>query len=580
MNKNHQLPIFPYLSKASFLMELVFNGIFILLHSLFILERIPKNWSQDHISDILQWMAGVVPIVLLVTVVINYINLQNISNFFRKHTFSIFILISLMIVYGDVEFTFLLSSAHLLFSILNLYEEDQDQTRSFTKNLLKRIKLRPAQLVLISFALVIIFGTFLLMLPISVLEGKTISFVDALFMATSATCVTGLTTLSLNNDLSFFGQLVILGLIQIGGLSIMTLYSSTTILLGRSMGIKDRIVMQDLLNVSGLEELFSMIVDIIKYTFFIELWGGVLLTIAFTFEGLEFGTAIYYGFFHSISAFCNAGFSLFDNSLESYGTNPLIHGTIALLVILGGMGFIVLREIKEVIIKRKSLVRVALHTKVVLITSGVLILGGMGFFFFGEFLNALDNYSLWEKIQIAFFQSVTLRTAGFHTIPLTSLNTYSIYAMSLFMFIGGGPGSTAGGIKVTTFAILIQSIISMLKGRKSVGMIDRRIPPPMVVRATALTFISLIITSLFILIMMKLEPEQPFLTVFFEVVSASGTVGLSLGITPYLTMASKMAIALMMLIGRIGPLTLILAIGERVEGSGKFDYPEGRIMIG
>ena len=551
-----------------------------MLHSLFILKSIPINWSQDEISDIVQWMASVVPMVILGTVVINYINLQNTSNFFRKHTFSIFILISLIIVYGDMEFTFLLSSAHLLFSILNLYEEDQDQTRSFTKNLLRRIKLRPAQLVLISFALVIFLGTFLLLLPISVLEGKTISFVDALFMATSATCVTGLTTLSLNNDLSFFGQLVILGLIQIGGLSIMTLYSSTTILLGRSMGIKDRIVMQDLLNVSGLEELFGMIVDIIKYTFFIELWGGVLLTIAFTFEGLEFGTAIYYGFFHSISAFCNAGFSLFDNSLESYGTNPLIHGTIALLVVLGGMGFIVLREIKEVIIKRKSLVRVALHTKVVLITSGVLILGGMVFFFFGEFLNALDNYSLWEKIQISFFQSVTLRTAGFHTIPLSSLNTYSIYAMSLFMFIGGGPGSTAGGIKVTTFAILIQSIISMLKGRKSVGMIDRRIPPPMVVRATALTFISLIITSLFILIMMKLEPEQPFLTVFFEVVSASGTVGLSLGITPYLTMAGKMAIALMMLIGRIGPLTLILAIGERMERTGKFDYPEGRIMIG
>ena len=418
------------------------------------------------------------------------------------------------------------------------------------------------------------------MLPVSSVEGKSISAIDAFFMATSATCVTGLSTISLADHFSFFGQLVILGLIQIGGLSIMTLYSSTVILLGRSMGMKDRIIMQDLLAVSSLEGLFAMIVDIIKYTFFIELWGGIILAIAFTFEGFEFGTAIYYGFFHSISAFCNAGFSLFNNSLESYATNPLINGTVSLLVILGGLGFIVLRELKEMAIRRKSLLRIALHTKIVLVTSTGLIVSGTLFFFFGEFLNALDNYELWEKMQISFFQSVTLRTAGFHTVSLDNLHAYTIYAMSLFMFIGGSPGSTAGGIKVTTFAILIQSIISTLKGRKSVVMVDRRIPSHMVVKATALTFISIMITSLFILVMMKLEPEQSFLTIFFEVVSASGTVGLSLGITPYLTVAGKIAIAAMMLIGRIGPLTLVLAIGERMEKTGKFDYPEGRIMIG
>ncbi|MCY4524400.1 MAG: TrkH family potassium uptake protein [Halobacteriovoraceae bacterium] len=571
----------PIFKKIPFLLELFFSGIFLLLYSLESIDKIPRSWNGDIIDNILQAGVFIIPWIILLRIIVDYIQEGGAEKFLRKHAFSFIVFVSLLIVWGDIEFSFVLASVHLFSSVLALYEQDQTVKSSFLKDsLIKKIKLRPARLVLLSFSLVIFLGTFLLMLPVSTVEGKAISFIDAFFMATSATCVTGLSTLSLADHFSFFGQLVILGLIQIGGLSIMTLYSSTIILLGQSMGMKDRIIMQDLLAVSSLEELFVMIMDIVKYTFFIELWGGVILTMAFSFEGFEFGSAIYYGFFHSISAFCNAGFSLFNNSLESYATNPLIHGTISCLVILGGLGFIVLRDIKEIIIKRKSLVRMALHSKIVLVTSAALIGMGMLFLFFGEFLNSLDNYSLWEKIQVAFFQSVTLRTAGFHTIGLDNLHTYTIYAMSLFMFIGGSPGSTAGGIKVTTFAILIQSIISTLKGRKSVGMVDRRIPPHMVVKATALTFISIMITSFFILVMMRIESEQSFLTVFFEVVSASGTVGLSLGITPYLSVPGKIAIALMMLIGRIGPLTLVLAIGERMERTGKFDYPEGRIMIG
>ena len=360
----------------------------------------------------------------------------------------------------------------------------------------------------------------------------------------------------------------------------MTLYSSMAILLGRSMRMKDRIIMQDLLDVSSLEELFAMIVDIVKYTFLIELWGGLVLTIAFTFEGFEFSRAIYYGFFHSISAFCNAGFALFDTSLESYGTKPLIHLTIAILITLGGLGFIVLKELKEVIVNKKHLVRMSVHSKIVIITSFLLTAGGTIFIFFGEFLGALDGYTIWEQVQISLFQSVTLRTAGFNTIPLTNLNTYTIYAMTLFMFVGGSPGSTGGGIKTTTLAILIQSIKSTLKGKKTVEAFDRRISSPIVVRAIALTFISILITSFFILVLMRLEPEQSFLPLFFEVISASGTVGLTLGITSYLSVAGKMAISLLMLIGRIGPLTLILAVGQRHRSSGKFDYPDGRIMIG
>ncbi len=571
------------LQKIPFLIELFFNGTFILLYSLRSMGKIPNNWNQEFINKGLEYAAWCVPVVLLINVISNYLSTKSVEDFFRKYVFSIVVFVPLLISWGDIEFSFLLSSAHLLSSILALYDDDKDAKRySFQRkpDFFQGLKLRPAQLVLVSFSGVILFGTFLLMLPISSVDGKVVSFIDGLFMATSATCVTGLSTLSLENNFSLFGQLVILALIQIGGLSIMTLYSSMAILLGRSMRMKDRIVMQDLLDVSSLEELFAMIVNIVKYTFFIELWGGIVLTIAFTFEGFEFSRAIYYGFFHSISAFCNAGFALFDSSLESYATNPLVHGTISVLVTLGGLGFIVLKELKEVVSRRKSLVRLTVHSKIVLVTSLVLVISGALFIFFGEFLDSLDSYTLWEKVQMSVFQSVTIRTAGFNTIPLSNLNTYTIYLMTLFMFIGGSPGSTAGGVKTTTLAILVQSIRATLTGDKNVKVFDRQLPGPIIVRATALTFISILITSFFILVLMKLEPEQSFLPIFFEVVSASGTVGLTLGITSSLSVLGKFAISLLMLIGRIGPLTLILAIGQRQRSTGKFDYPDGRIMIG
>jgi trk system potassium uptake protein TrkH len=572
------------LQKLSFLLELFFNGFFILLYSLNANNKLPPSWDPRYIANTLDIVVWMVPVVIGITVISNIVESKNIEDYLRKYSFSMLIFIPTLITWGDMEFTFLLATAHLLSTVLSLYDDEpakkQLDTSSMMSRIFSKIRLSSAQLVLLTFSGVILLGTFFLMLPISSATNESISFIDALFTATSATCVTGLSTISLNTGFSMIGQLVVLVLIQIGGLSIMTLYSSMAILLGRSMRMKDRIIMQDLLDVSSLEELFAMIINIVKYTFFIELWGAIVLTIAFTFEGFEFGNAIYYGFFHSISAFCNAGFALFDNSLENYATNPLIHGTISILITLGGVGFIALKELKEVVTKRKSLVRLGMHTKIVLITSIVLTVGGAVFIFFGEFLGALDGYTLWEKIQIATFQSVTLRTAGFNTIPLTNLNSYTIYVMTMFMFIGGSPGSTAGGVKTTTLAILAQSIMATLKGDKKVTMLDRTIPAPVVVKATALMFISIIITGFFIAVLMKLEPTQPFLPLFFEAISASGTVGLTLGITPYLTLMGKLAISALMLVGRIGPLTLILAIGERQKSSGKFDYPDGRIMIG
>ncbi|RZF22666.1 hypothetical protein DAY19_02525 [Halobacteriovorax vibrionivorans] len=572
------------LQKLSFLFELFFNGSFILLYTLYSNKKIPATWNQKFITNTLDLMVWVVPIAIALTVLKNIIESKNGEDFFRRYVFSLLVFIPCLITWGDVEFTYLLASAHLLSTILSLYDDGGEQAPRVYANrfeaIKNKIKLTSAQWVLFTFGGVILVGTFLLMLPMAAADGNSISFVDALFTATSATCVTGLATLSTKTSFSMFGQFIILGLIQIGGLSIMTLYSSMAIVLGRSLKMKDRIIMQDLLDVSSLEELVAMIISIVKYTFIIELWGAIILTIGFTFEGFEFGDALYNGFFHSISAFCNAGFALFDNSLENYATNPLIHGTISILITLGGIGFIALKELKQVVTREKTIVRLGMHTKVVLITSFALTVGGAIFIFFGEFLGALDGYNLWEKIQIATFQSVTLRTAGFNTIPLTNLHSYTIYMMAMFMFIGGSPGSTAGGVKTTTLAILVQSIISTLKGDKNVMMFDRKIAGPVVVRATALMFISIVVSTAFIFIMMKIEPNQNFLPLFFEVLSAGGTVGLTLGVTPFLTMAGKLAISFLMLIGRIGPLTLILAIGERQKYSGKLDYPDGRIMIG
>ncbi|MBF0367313.1 MAG: potassium transporter Trk, partial [Oligoflexia bacterium] len=294
----------------------------------------------------------------------------------------------------------------------------------------------------------------------------------------------------------------------------------------------------------------------------------------------EFGRSLYLGFFHSIMAFCNAGFGLFDNSLEDFATVPLVHGTIAILIILGGVGFVVLKDLRDNLVLGFNPTRFRMHTKVVLSTTGILLLAGTLLVFFGEFLSALDNYTLWEKLQISFFQSVTLRTAGFDSIAIGSLQQHTIYVMGIFMFIGGSSGSTAGGIKVTTFAILYQSMKSILYNRPRVEAFDRTIPAYVVVKSTALVFISMAVVAVAIFVMIKIEPSKAVLSLYFEVLSAFGTVGLSTGITSDLSYAGKLVIAFIMYIGRIGPLTLILAVGQHAESNQLVEYPEGRVLIG
>ncbi|MBF0361819.1 MAG: Trk family potassium uptake protein [Oligoflexia bacterium] len=568
------------LSKIPFILEFFLNGSFVLIFTLNRYTRLAQNWSPANVEFYLNLGTKIVPFVLLAVILIHLYRLKSFNVFLRRHIFSIIIFVATLITFGDIEFCFWLSAIHLVSSILSIYEDDIDKIKFEGTTILKLFTLQPAQIIILTFVVLIAIGTILLMLPISSATIKPLGWVDALFMSVSASCVTGLATISVGNQLSLFGQLVLLMLSQIGGLGIMILYASMAILMGRSIQVKERIVLQDILDATNINEIISIITDIVRYTFFIELWGAIILTIGFIIEGLDFGAALYSGIFHSIMAFCNSGLSLYDNNLENYATKPIINITVAILIILGGIGFVVMKEVRDAVARRRKFNHMTVHSRVVIVTSLLLIAAGTMIIFFGEFLNALDNYTLWEKFQIAFFQSVTTRTAGFNTIALNNLHNHTIYLMGILMFIGGSPGSTAGGIKTSTFATLIFSIKSMLRGGERVEIFNRTIPQYVVVKSTAITILSAMLVGFFIFMILKTDGKQSFLSIYFEVLSAFGTVGLSLGITPYLSVAGKLTITLLMFVGRVGPLTLALAIGNQTKFSGKVEYPEGRIMIG
>ena len=570
--------------KIPFVLELILNGLFLVFYSAHESNRIPVFLAGSWVQVVLEVFTYAAPIFVFISIANFYLRSANTDDFVRKHIFSLIIFVPLVITYGDTEFCFWLSAVHLFSTVLSLYEVKNSQSANVRSDanltIIDRLKLAPAQIVILSFSGIILGGTLLLALPISAMEGKTISLIDAFFTATSATCVTGLSTLSLADNFSFIGQIITLLLIQIGGLGFMTLSSSMTILLGKSLAVKNQVMMQDLLDISSFEDLVAMIVDIIKYTLVIELFGAILLTIGFTFEGYEFGESLYYGFFHSISAFCNAGFALFNNSLVNFSDNPLIHGTISTLIILGGLGFIVLKELESIIFRKRKIVNLSVHSKIVFSTSASLIVIVAVYIFFSEYIHGLNGMGIFEQIQVSVFQSITTRTAGFNTIGLSELHPHTLYLFCLVMFIGASPGSTGGGIKTTTFAILFQSVKATLRGKDRVEFFDRTVPNIVVVRATAIIVISLMIVSFFILLMMRIETEHGFLSIFFEVVSAFSTVGLSLGVTPYLTAAGKLSLIALMFIGRVGPLTLALAIGQKRQTEGKIEYPDGRVLIG
>ncbi len=570
------------MGRIPLMLEIFINGFFVLVYSLRKSNQASELLQRLPLDLILRHSLWVVPLILFVSLVANFMKSEGLEDFFRRYIFSVIIFIPIIITWGDIEFVYWLSAVHLFSTIISFYEKEETKPVNYvgTSSFLFQLKLAPAQVVLISFGGWILLGSLILMLPVSAVPGKMISFVDAFFMSTSSTCVTGLATLSLPDDFSMFGQMVLLLLLQVGGLGIMTLSSSMAIIMGKNLQMREQVIMQDVLDTSGSQELLNLIVDIIRYTFIVEFIGAMILTVGFYQEGFEIGQALYFGFFHSISAFCNAGLALFNNNLEDFKFQPLIHLTVAGLIILGGLGFSVMKDLTSTFRARRPFKSLSVHTKIVLSVNGFLLAFGTIYLFFGEFLHAFQDLSMWERLQVSFFQSVTPRTAGFNTINLNSLHPHSIYMIVLMMFIGASPGSTGGGVKTTTFAILLQSVTATLKGKSQVEFFERKIPPATVVKAIAIFIISLIITSSGILVMMRIEPDKSFLSIFFEVVSAFGTVGLSLGITPFLSVLGKLTIIIMMFIGRVGPLTLVLAIGSRAVMPRKVEYPEGKVLIG
>jgi trk system potassium uptake protein TrkH len=568
--------------RMSVLLEIFINGFFVLIYTLKKTGRIHLVMDKLPVDQIFEHSIWVVPLVLFISLASNFLRSEGFEDFIRKYVFSLIIFVPVVITFGDQEFVYWLSAVHLFSTIISLYEKSTPvvpvQTAT-TSSFLFRLKLQPAQVVLLSFAGWILLGALVLMLPVSYQVGKSIGFVDALFMSTSATCVTGLATISLVDDLTIFGQMTLLVLLQVGGLGIMTLSSSLAVMMGRNLQMREQVIMQDVLDTSSSEELLNLVVNVIQYTFTIEFIGALLLSIGFYSEGFEIGQSMYYGFYHSISAFCNAGFALWNNNLEDFKFAPLIHMTIAFLIIFGGIGFTVLKDVQQTIKNKRSFKNLSVHTKIVLTTNTMLLALGTIYFFFGEFLHVFQDYSVWEKFQVAFFQSTTARTAGFNTINISAMQSHCIYVMILLMFIGASPGSTGGGVKTTTFAVLLQSVTATLKGKQDVEFFERTVPAQTVVKSIAIFIICLIVVSIGVLVLVRVEPDKSFLSLLFEVVSGFGTVGLSMGVTPFLTVAGKLCITVMMYLGRVGPLTLVLAVGSRVVLPSNVEYPEGKVLI-
>ncbi len=446
------------------------------------------------------------------------------------------------------------------------------RTRKFA-NLLRGIRLNAARVVVLSFASVILVGTILLTFPTATSDGVGTGFVNALFTATSATCVTGLIVQDTPVYFTSFGQMVILVLIQLGGLGIMAYSAFLAILLGR-FTLGQRAMVQEMLEEE--RNVLRMVFYIFKMTFLVELLGALFLFSRWFFYFDAPVKALYYSVFHSVSAFCNAGFSLFSDSLSGFVSDPVVNGVIMGLIVLGGFGFIVVYEIVRKMKDRRSLL--STHTRLVLTMSALLTAVGFLAIFFFEFDGALLDHPLGAKVWASLFQAITPRTAGFNTILISALSPVTLCLIVILMFLGASPGSTGGGIKTTTSAILLLSLRSILRGKQNIEVFGRTIPSSIVYRAVGLLVGALLLLSSMFLLLLVFE-QKPFLSLLFEAVSAFGTVGLSTGITPDLTTVGKFIIIILMFGGRIGPLTLAIAMTRRMR-TGTVAYPEARVIVG
>ena len=439
--------------------------------------------------------------------------------------------------------------------------------------LLRRVRLNTPRIVALSFLLTILLGTILLTFPSATEDGRGTGLIDALFTATSATCVTGLIVQDTPVYFSGFGEVVILFLIQLGGLGIMTYSAFIALLIGR-FSFAQRQAVQEMFEEE--RNVMSMIFYIFKMTLAFECIGILLLFARWVFAFESPWQALWFSCFHSVSAFCNAGFSLFSDSLMSFASDPLINFTVVGLILIGGIGFYVVHDIILWVRKRSG--KLSLHSRLAVIVSAVLILAGFLVVFFFEFDGVLLEDNVSTKITTSLFQSVTTRTAGFNTIDIAALSNVTLTFFIVLMFIGASPGSTGGGIKTTTFAILLLSVKTLFQRKEHVEVFGRTIPYHGLMKAFTLMISAIVLVFLVFSLLLSFE-NKPYIDLLFETVSAFGTVGLSTGITPELTNTGKLLITLLMYLGRIGPLTFGLALAGSIR-KGKIIYPEARVIIG
>ena len=449
----------------------------------------------------------------------------------------------------------------------------------------KSIFRSPARTAIVAFALLIFSGTILLMLPISS-KGAPVGFVDALFTSTSAVCVTGLTVVDTGSTYSLFGQFIIMILIQCGGLGIMTMSTLFIMLAGRRPGLAGQIVVQDAFTHSRDRNILSILKDVFLFTGAIEGVGIVILFFIFIREN-SVPRALFLSVFHSISAFCNAGFSVFSDSFVKYRENWALNLVICFLIISGGIGFLVLSELKrKFIVKHRALSRLSLHSKIVLSTTLILIVSGMVFILGMEWQNTLAPLSISGRFQAALFQSVTARTAGFNTLPIGNMANETLFLLILLMFIGASPGSCGGGIKSTSLATLAVLGLSRFQGSDRPRLFNRTISAASVEKAVSVVILSAIVICLGIMLLLITEignvphsqSRGQFLELFFEVVSAFGTVGLSTGITGSLAKMGKVVLSMVMFVGRLGPLVVGVAVSR--DTSARYYFAEESIMVG
>ncbi len=435
----------------------------------------------------------------------------------------------------------------------------------------------PAQILVMGFAGLILVGALLLALPASAASGASVGFVNALFTSTSAVCVTGLIVLDTARDFSPLGQGIIMGLIQAGGLGIVILSTSIALLTGKRISLRERVVLQEALGQTAPSGVVRLARDVIRVTLIVEGIGTLILFLRFLSDYSPL-RALWLAAFHTVSAFNNAGFDLFSTSVRGFATDPLVVVPIGLLIFLGGIGFTVIQEAWR---HRLNWSRLSLHSRMVLTVSAGLILVGTLLFLGLEWSNpeTFGRLSWPARILAAWFTAVTPRTAGFEIIPTGSLHQASLFLTCVLMYIGASPASTGGGIKTTTFAVIGLALKTSIRGEHDIEIQGRRLPGDVVYKAWVIVAISL--GWLFLVTTVLLVTEGKDLApVLFETVSAFGTVGLSTGLTPSLTTAGKLIITLMMYTGRVGPLTLAVALAERRKPKAAIQYPDERVMIG